>query len=377
MKIVIASDSFKGSIEAIQIGNIVERVAKKTLAQCQVVKIPMADGGEGTVDCLMESLQGRKVECTVKNPLLRDISAEYGLVNEMAVMEMAVASGITLVSDDERDVMKQSTYGTGQMLIHALEHGCREIYIGIGGSATNDGGIGFAQAIGVKFYDAEDREVETIPENFTKITRIDASQIHEQVLQANITVMSDVTNPLLGPTGATYVFGKQKGATPELQKKLEAGMEHYIGIAEQVTGRLVRNEAGAGAAGGLGAALMLFTNAKMQSGIETVLEVLDFQNRIYDADLVITGEGRMDYQSAYGKVPAGVGKVCLSENIPCVAIVGGMGERAEEMYNHGIRSIIPTVNGIMPLEEAIEHAEELYESAVERLLRCIKVGMEL
>lgn len=377
MKIVVASDSFKGSLDAIEIADICQKVAEVIFDDCEVVKIPMADGGEGTTDCLIEAMNGEKIYCDVKNPLHLPIRAGYGVFENSAIMEMAAASGITLISDDERDIMKQSTFGTGEMLLDALSNGYKNIYLGIGGSATNDGGIGFANAIGVKFLDENCEEVQALPENFEKIKSIDASSINPLILSANIQVMCDVTSPLLGEFGATNVFGKQKGADEKTREILERGMTHYIDIAEKTMNKAVRNEAGAGAAGGLGAALMLFANASMCSGVDTVLDILKFEAKVNDADLVITGEGMMDYQSAYGKVASGVGKICKKHNIACIAIVGSMGERAEEMYELGITSIMPIVNSIMSLDFAIDNARVLYENAVSRALRLIKIGMNL
>lgn len=376
MKIVFASDSFKGTLSSKEICEIGNRVAKEIFPRCKVEKIPMADGGEGTTECLIDAMNGELVECVVLNPLGKEITASYGKFRNSAIMEMSVASGITLVNDDERDVLIQNTYGTGQMIIHALENGVTNIYLGIGGSATNDGGIGFASAIGVEFFDDLGNILEPIPNNFEKISKIDVSKINPLVLEANITVMCDVKNPLLGKEGATNIFGKQKGADEKTRVLLERGMTHYINIAESDTSKNVRFEQGAGAAGGLGAGLKLYTNAKMCSGIDTILDILNFKDRVYDADLVITGEGMMDYQSAYGKVASGVGKICKEQNVPCVAIVGSVGERAEEMQKHGIRSIMTTVNAIMPIKTALENAEELYESALRRTLALIKIGME-
>ncbi len=376
MKIVVAPDSFKGSLTAIEICDITQKVCKEMFTRCYVEKIPMADGGEGTVDCLVESMQGHKVKCTVKDPLFRDITATYGTFGNNAIMEMAQASGITLVEDNKRDIFKHSTYGTGQMLLHALENGIETVYIGIGGSATNDGGIGFASAIGVKFLDIFNNELEAIPLNFEKIHSIDTSNINPLVKTATINVLCDVTNPLLGEHGATNIFGKQKGACENDRIILERGMKHYIDIAEKTLNKSVRDNKGAGAAGGLGACLELFANSKMCSGISTILDILSFKDRIYDANLVITGEGKMDYQSAYGKVASGIGKICKEENVPCIAIVGSIGERAEEMEKFGIKSITSTVNSIMTLDYAIDNAHYLFESALRRTLNLIKIGME-
>ncbi len=376
MKIVVAPDSFKGSLSALDICNIAEKVAKRNFIDCDVIKLPLADGGEGTVDCLVSSLNAREVSCLVKDPLGRLIESKYAIFDDNAVMEMATASGLPLVKTSERDIFKHSTFGTGEMILDAIEKGCKHIYIGIGGSATNDGGIGFAAALGVKFLNSDGDILEPIAKNFTEIDSIDLTDIDTRIKDTEITVMSDVKNPLLGETGATYVFGKQKGADETTQPMLENGMKHYIDVVEKAVSKSVRDTEGAGAAGGLGAGLMAFTNAEMRSGIETILEILDFKNKCKDAELVITGEGMMDYQSAFGKVASGVGKICKEQDIPCVAIVGSMGKDAIAMFDYGITSIIPTVNGVMSLENALNNAEELTENACERMFRLVKIGLK-
>ncbi|MFI3325596.1 MAG: glycerate kinase [Clostridia bacterium] len=375
MKIVVAPDSFKGSLEAFEICDIVENTAKNIFENCEVLKMPIADGGEGTVKSLISALNAKEQICNTHDPLGRMIESVYGIFGNCAIMEMAQASGLPLVKENERDILKHSTYGTGEMLNDAIQKGCKKIYMGIGGSATNDGGIGFAAAIGAVFYDKNKNKLEPIPENFMKIQEIDVSQI--DLKDTEIIVMCDVSNPLLGEKGATYIFGKQKGAKGETLEILEKGMTHYIEIVEKTVSKEIKTQSGAGAAGGLGAALLAYTNATLKSGVETVLEVLDFKNKIQGADLVITGEGMMDYQSAYGKVAYGVGKICKEQNIACTAIVGSMGKDACAMYNHGINSIVPTVNGVMTLDNALENVVELCQSAAYRLLSLVKIGMNI
>lgn len=377
VKIVFASDSFKGSLTSRQIGNIGKNVVAEIFGkECEVVNIPMADGGEGTVEALIEAMEGELVECQVSDPLGRKILATYGRFGKNAIMEMSAASGITLIEEKDRKILKQNTYGTGEMMLHALKNGVKNIYIGIGGSATNDGGIGFASAIGVEFLDSEGKILEAIPENFKNINEINISKIHPEIINANIIVMCDVTNPLLGPTGATNVFGEQKGADVSTRRLLEEGMAHYINIAENTAQKSVRYEKGSGAAGGLGAALKLFADAKMCSGITTILEIVKFREKIEGASLIITGEGRIDYQSAFGKVPSGVARVSKEMNIPCVAIVGSMGRDAETLLNLGLSAIVPTVNAIMSLSDAMENAEKLYELALRRTLRLLKINLK-
>ena len=375
MKIVVAPDSFKGSLSAKKICDIVENVSNKLFEEVEVVKVPMADGGEGTVDSLTETLKADIINIEVKNPLGKPILATYGIFDKTkAVMEMASASGITTVSDEERNVLEQNTFGTGEMILDAINRGVKTIYIGIGGSATNDGGIGMASAFGVKFLDENCKELKPVPSNLNKIVTIDSTQLDSRIREIEIIIMCDVQNPLLGPEGATYVFGLQKGITSENMQQVEDGMEHYIDLVETVLSVSVKNCPGAGAAGGLGAGMMAFTNATLKMGIQSIIEILEIEHKIKDADLVITGEGMMDSQSAYGKVASGIGGVAKKHQVPCIAIVGAMGKKAEVMYEHGITSIVTTVNGVMKLQEAIDCAAPLCYSAVERALRIYKIN---
>lgn len=378
MKIVVAPDSFKGSLSAQNICDIAEKSAKEILGNVEIIKVPMADGGEGTVESVLDALNGTPEIANVENPLGRKIQSNYGFFGQTnAIMEMASASGITLVTDDERNIFTQNTYGTGEMILDAINKGAKKIYIGIGGSATNDGGIGFANAIGVKFLDKNGQQVQPIPQNFKLIEDFDDSSIDTRIKDVEIIIMSDVSNPLLGETGATYVFGRQKGANDSNIDELEAGMTHYAQVLEKKLGRDIKNIKGAGAAGGLGAGLLAFTNAKMQSGVETIIDIVSLKEHLKGADLAITGEGMMDFQSAFGKVAAGVGGACREQNIPCVAIVGSMGKNAEAMYDYGITSIITTVNGVMDIDKAINNAEELAKSSLERMFRILKIGQSI
>ena len=377
MKIVIASDSFKGSLSSIEIGNICKEVIMDRYDNAKVVIIPMSDGGEGTVEAVVLAKKGKMIDCVVKDPLNRDIQASYGIFDDKAIMEMATASGITLVEDHNRDIFKLNTYGTGQLILEAINKGIKDIYIGIGGSATNDCGIGFSSALGVKYYDINDNELEPIPLNFKKIERVDVSNLNPLLKDVNINVICDVNNPLLGEFGATNVFGKQKGASQKDRVILEEGITHFINKVETTLNKEVANEKGAGAAGGLGAALKIFTNSKMTSGIDTILEITDLNSVLEDADLVITGEGRIDYQSAFGKVVSGVGKLCKAKNIPCVCIVGSVGEKSEEMLEYGINAIVPIVDSIMPLEKAISDAPSLYKSTLNRVLGLLDINIHV
>lgn len=376
MKIVFAPDSYKGSLSAERICQLLDRAAKKVLGDCETVGIPVSDGGEGAAGVVVAATKGHFRRLSVCGPMGTPVEAKYGIFHgDCAMIEMAEASGLPLVAAEERNVRRATTFGTGELIRDALEQGIRKFHIAIGGSATNDGGIGCAAALGVRFFDEMERELEPIPENLGHISRIDTSGIHKAVKEADFTVICDVTNPLLGETGATRIFGPQKGATPEDQEFLEAGMTNYAAVLEKTFGKDIAGIPGAGAAGGLGAGLMAFAGATLQRGIETILDILEFDRVIAGADLVITGEGRMDNQSVYGKVPSGVGMAAKKQGIPCVAIVGGMGTGASDIYEYGVDSVITTINGIMTIEEAMEHAEELFLNAAERLFRMVRVGL--
>lgn len=375
MKVLVAPDSFKGSLTSGQIIELVEAAGKRVLPDCQVLKMPIADGGEGTVDALVEILKGEKRQLAVKNPLLETVYAAYGIVNgDTAVIEMAQASGLPLIEMERRNPLYTSTYGTGELIRGVLEAGFRKIIIGIGGSATNDGGIGAMEALGARFLDGQGRQVKGIGESLGAIETIDLSNLMPELKAADIQVMCDVDNPLTGQRGATFVYGPQKGGTAEILERLEVGMLHYERLIRRDLGIDLSQIEGAGAAGGLGGALMAFLGAKLKSGIETILEVVDFAHILGDVDLVVTGEGRLDRQSAYGKVISGIGKACLKQGVPVVALVGSIGEGAEAIYDCGISGIVPIVNGPMTLAEAMEKAQQLTLEGAERLFRLIKIG---
>lgn len=378
MKIILAPDSFKGSLSAQKVCDIGEKACLDLFPQGEIVKLPMADGGEGTVESILDAFDGEEIQITVKNPIGTPISCSFGMFQgENAILEMAAASGITLVDDKDRTMLHSNTYGTGQLLVEAMNRGAKTIYIGIGGSATNDGGIGCLSAMGLTFLDENGADLEPYPVNFNKIVDIDLSKLHPKVKETKIVIMSDVKNPLLGKEGATYVYGPQKGAKKEDLPLLEEGMAHFFQVVEKKINRNVVDVEGAGAAGGLGAGLLAFTSGEICSGVETILEILDMKTHLKDCQLVITGEGKMDNQSAFGKVVYGVGTACAEKNIPCVAVVGGLGQDYEEMYRHGISSIMTTTDRIMTLEEAVTDAETLCYAAFYRLLKLLQIGTTL
>lgn len=378
MKIILAPDSFKGTLSAFKICELLETAAKSYFPNCTVVHVPMSDGGEGALEVIIPSLDGKFETVSVRNPLGKVINARYGTFGEdSAIIEMAAASGLPLIPEEQRDVLLSNTYGTGELIADALNRGCRNFHIAIGGSATNDGGIGCVRALGVKFHDKNGTLLDPVPQNLIHIADIDISGLHPAVREANFTVMCDVSNPLLGEKGAAYTFGPQKGASGDNLRELETGLAHYADVVKTKFGGTLHETPGAGAAGGLGFALIVFLNAKLQSGIDTILDILDFKNVLRDADFVITGEGRMDNQSAYGKVASGVGLAAKEQNIPCLAIVGSMGQDACDMFNYGISSIMTTVSAPMPVSEALERSEELFVNAAHRMLRFVKAGLDI
>ena len=378
MKFLFASDSLKGTLSSGDTGRLLAKAAKEVFPACICEGIPVADGGEGTVDAVIRAVQGQQIRVKAQDPLMQTRETYYGKLDEnRAIIEMALASGYALVPAEKRNPLYTSSYGTGELIRDALDRGFRDITIAIGGSATNDGGMGCMRALGVRFLDRAGRELMGNGSDLGRLAAIDDSGLDPRIADAVFTVMCDVTNPLCGENGATYTFGPQKGATPEILERLERGMENYRDILIRTYDMNPDTIPGSGAAGGLGAALLVFLRAQLKSGIETVLDLIEFDRRLKGVSLVVTGEGCTDWQSCYGKVVQGVGDRCRKHNVPAVALVGGMGEGAEQIYEHGIRSIVTTVNGIMPPKEAFKNAEILYYQAALRLFRLLKTGMEL
>ncbi len=377
MKFIFASDSFKGSLTSKRIGELLQETACWYFPHCETEQVEVADGGEGTAAAVIKAAGGELQKITVTGPLSDRVEAAYGIMPDgRAIVEMAAASGLPLIPQEKRDPFLATTYGTGELIRDALKRGCRDIVIALGGSATNDGGMGAMRALGVRFLDAEGRELSGGGKDLEKVKHIDVSGMLPEVCDAAFTLMSDVVNPLLGESGAVYTFAKQKFANPEHVSEsqlicLENGMENYAGVLEEACGIPVRDLPGAGAAGGMGAACMAFLQAHPRSGIETLLDLVNFSDLIKGADLIITGEGRADGQSASGKVLYGIGQYGKEKGIPVVAIVGSIGEGADLLYDCGITSIFPTVNGIMSLKEAMDRAEELYCDTADRLFRLI------
>ena len=379
MKFVFAPDSFKGSLSALESCDILERVTMKIFPGTECVSVPVADGGEGTVDALLRAMGGQRMVAHVTGPMYERETAVWGLLSDgTAVMEMAQASGLPYVPADQKDPRQATSLGTGEMIAAAVRGGVRHILIGIGGSATNDGGMGMLTALGAKFTDKDGKEVKPIGGEMKNVEKADFSGLMPELKETTITVICDVTNPLLGENGATFIYGPQKGAIPAIRDELEAGMAHYAEIVSAACGKDIANFLGAGAAGGLGAALGGVLGAQLKSGIDAVLDAVDFDKKLEGVDLAITGEGRIDGQSVrFGKVPVGVAKRCASHGIPTVAIVGGIGDGAEGLFDLCESTIQTTVSGPMSLEKAMADAPALYEYAAERLLRAIRIGMNI
>ena len=378
MKFVFAPDSFKGSLSAMEAVRLLEAAARQHFPDAECVCVPVADGGEGTVDALCLACGGEKAQMEVAGPMGRPVWANYARIDggETVVIEMAQASGLPLVDPSERDPLRATSFGTGELIRRVLQDGARRLLIGIGGSATNDGGMGMLCALGARFLDAQGRLLSGCGADLARVERADFSELCPELQRAELQVICDVTNPLLGDQGATAVYGPQKGVTPQMAPVLEAGMRNY---AEKLSGALGRDVAsfpGAGAAGGMGAALGGVLGARMRSGIDAVLDIVRFDELLERCDLVVTGEGRIDRQSvAFGKVPAGVAKRCRAKEIPVVAIVGGAGEGAEAFLDLAEAAILPTVSGPMPLKSAMERAPELFLQAADRLFRILKMGV--
>ena len=376
MKIVIAPDSFKGSATSRMAARAMGEGVRKIFPDAELVEIPVADGGEGTVEALTDSMHGEIVKKMVKGPLGDDVEAVYGLLpGKTAVIEMASASGLPLIPDDRRNPLLTSTYGTGQLIDDALARGCETILLGIGGSATNDGGTGMAKALGYKFLDSNGN---TLPEGggaLTDLADIDDAEVNSLVFRAKFLVACDVTNPLTGPEGASHIYGAQKGASAEDIELLDSALEKLAAVVSRKFGRSNKNFPGAGAAGGLGYGLMEFCGGELKPGIEIVLDLVKFDDYLDNADLVISGEGRIDGQSVYGKVPVGIAGRAKKKGIPVLAIVGDIGPKVEAVYDHGIDAIMTSVNKAMSLEEAMSRSYELLVDSAARAMRMIRIGM--
>lgn len=354
-KIVIACDSFKGSLTSEEVGRAAAKGIRRADPDIKTRVVAVADGGEGTVHALVSGLDGRYVTCRVRGPLGDPVDATYGISGDgtTAIMEMAQASGLTLIDAARRNPLYTSTYGTGQMIADALRRGCTSILMGIGGSATNDGGTGLLCALGVRLYDADGNLLPGCGDSLEKIRRIDLSGMDERARKAVFSIACDVNNPLTGPEGAAYVFGPQKGADPAAVERLDRGLRNYARVVAETVGRDVSAMSGAGAAGGLGACFAAFFNATLKPGIELMLDAIHFDDIIAEADMIITGEGRIDSQTVHGKTPYGVLRAGMRRGIPVVAI-GGAVTAYDIVSEAGFRAVFPIVPGPCTLDEAMD-----------------------
>ncbi|WP_257309986.1 glycerate kinase [Geothrix fuzhouensis] len=379
MRIIVAPDSFKGSVSALGVAEAMARGIHAVFPAAEVLKVPIADGGEGTVEALVAATGGRLMHTEVRDPLGESVRAHWGISGDgtTAFIEMASASGLPLVPKERRDPRITSTFGTGELMKAALEAGLRKLVIGIGGSATNDGGTGMARALGVRFLDAEGRDLHEGGAALARLARIDLSGLDLRLAQASVLVACDVDNPLCGPRGASAVYGPQKGATPEMVQELDAALGVFASVATAATGRDIALLPGAGAAGGLGAGLLFFTPASLRPGVSIVLETTGFEALVQGADLLITGEGRTDLQTAMGKAPVGVAAVAKRHGVPVICIAGGLGDGADEVLRHGIDALATTVPQPMSLEDCMGQGAALVEAAAARACRLVKVGMAL
>ncbi len=369
MKIVVASDSFKGSLSSAEVAAAASEAILEVLPDAEVLTVRVADGGEGTVDAIVSSCGGELVSAVVSDPLMHPVKATYGISGSTAVIEMASASGLALVPLEERNPLNTTTRGTGELILDALNRGCTKILMGIGGSATNDAGTGMLSALGFRFLDASGNELPGTGASLGKIDRIDSSAVPTSVRSASFSIACDVDAPFCGPRGAAYVFGPQKGADPGMVSLLDEGMAHFAGCAKDFSGIDIREVPGAGAAGGLGGAFISFLDARLVPGIEMVLDAISFDDLLEGVGLVITGEGHMDQQTLAGKAPLGVLRHASSSGIPVIAICGNCSDK-EHLLEAGFTDISEITPAGMPLEEAMNTvmAAANVKNAVKRLI---------
>lgn len=378
MKILIAPDSFKGTNSSIRVIGRIEAGIKKVVPDAEFVRIPIADGGEGTVEALVIGAGGEYHTARVTGPMGEEVEAAYGILSSgVAVIEMAASSGLPLVPADRKNPLVATTYGVGQLIKAALDKGCKHLILGLGGSATNDGGAGMAQALGISFRDREGRELGFGGGPLAGLAVVDMSGADPRLKEIEITIASDVSSPLCGPKGASHVFGPQKGADEAMVLRLDKNLAHLAETVKAQHGLDFAESPGAGAAGGLGYGLLAFCGARIKPGIETVMDAVEIDRQMEGCDLVITGEGKIDGQSVFGKVPVGVAGRAKKYGLPVLAIVGDMGEGAEAVYEYGIDSIMSTVNKAMPLSEALARGGELLEEAAERAMRILMIGYHI
>jgi glycerate 2-kinase len=379
MRILICPDKFKECMTAVHVARHIRNGILRVYpgADCQL--IPMADGGEGTVEALVEATGGTFAKCRVHDPLMRIIASGIGISGDgkTAVIEMASASGLALLSREERNPLVTSSYGTGELIRHALDLGCQEIILGIGGSATVDGGVGMAQALGMRFLDAAGQELDPGGGSLGNLNEIDRSALDPRLSQCSISVACDVNNPLTGKNGAATVYGPQKGATADMVKQLDKNLKHLARVIKEIQGTEVEFLSGAGAAGGMGAGIVAFLDGELKPGLETISRVVKLETWIKWAHLVITGEGKMDFQTGFGKTPAGVAVLSNRLHKPVIAFTGALIADPDHFREMGFTGVIPIADMPMTLEHSMDSAGRLLENAAERTFRMIRLGEDL
>lgn len=370
MKIVVAPNAFKGSLTGKQAAESIREGIMRACPECEVVCSPVADGGDGLSEVLTEALNGQWCETLVHNPLMENILASYGyFTQDMAVIEMALASGLSLLTDEQQDPTRTTTYGTGELILSALDRGARRIIIGLGGSATCDGGMGMAAALGFRFLDSSGIELEPTGSSLPLIHSIDTEKVDPRIAETRFEGVCDVTNPLTGKDGASHVYSPQKGADEQQVEFLDQGLVNFARVIQNQFSIDVDNIPGAGAAGGLGAGLHCFLGVKLRKGIDLVMELTGLEEKLKNSDLVITGEGQIDYQTKFNKAPAGVARLAQKHNVPCIALCGSIGERVEELYDAGFTAIFSLCSGPINLQQAMAGAHHLLSAKSEQLLR--------
>lgn len=376
MKVVIAPQSFKGSISALNAAKAMEEGVRRVVSDVETVLVPVADGGDGTLDTLVEATDGEIRSATVTGPIGKPVMAEWGALGDgkTAMIEMARTSGLALLSLDERDPLRATTFGLGEVIREALNAGFRSFIVGIGGSATNDAGAGMAQALGVRLLDEAGNDLPPGGAALAGLHRIDTSALDERAVEAQFSVACDVSNPLTGPEGASAVYGPQKGATPELVEQLDAALKNFARVVERDIGTSINDVPGSGAAGGLGGGMMAFLDGSLRAGVDIVLDQVDLDDKLERADLVITGEGQLDFQTVYSKAPIGVTWRARERGIPVVAISGSLGQGFEDVHAEGIDAVASIVCAPMSLEEASTRGGELIADATAEAMRFMKVG---
>ena len=375
MKVVIAIDSLKGSLSSMEAGMAIKDGILAAKPDAEVIVKPLADGGEGTTDALIEGMNGERIDLTVTGPMHTPVDAYYGYLKDTntAVMEMASAAGITLVPDSEKNPLLATSYGVGEMINDAIQRGCRNFIIGICGSVTNDGGIGMLKALGVRFLDENDEDAGEGGQALAKVARIDVSGMNPLLKECHIQVACDVNNPLCGENGSTYVYGPQKGVTEDMKKTLDEAMAHFARVTSETLENDYMNTPGAGAAGGLGYAFLAYTGAALTPGIELILDAVGLEEELSGADVVVTGEGRLDFQTAMGKAPVGVARLAKKYNAKVIAFAGSVTKEATACNNEGIDAFFPILRGVCTLAEAMDPvaARNNMTATVEQVFRLL------